>query len=176
MLYEVITGSYQVFNIDGADLLSSWGIASISGIPADATVVINVSGKDAGMVNANFNALVPIRNKVLFNFYEADTLTFKGVGVEGSVLAPYADVVDPQGVINGTIIAKSVITSYSIHYTKLYDRALSTERLLPNPGAVPCSRITSFSREILIWIFPPAIRKHRLRLPNPLLSRCSVSV
>lgn len=101
------TSSYQVFNIDGADLLSSWGIASISGIPADATVVINVSGKNAGMVNANFNALVPIRNKVLFNFYEADTLTFKGVGVEGSVLAPYADVVDPQGVINGTIIAKS---------------------------------------------------------------------
>ncbi len=98
--------SNQVFNIDADTLLGAWG-ADIQDVPPNATVIINVSGEIAGLMDMNLENLVPIRNKVLFNFYEATTLKFNGVGVQGSVLAPYAHVENPQGVINGTIIAQS---------------------------------------------------------------------
>lgn len=96
----------QVFNLTGAELLNSWGV-NLDNIAQGTTVLINVSGENAGLTNMNMEALASHRNNVLFNFYEATTLTMQGVAVQGSVLAPLADVVNPGGVIWGTLIAQS---------------------------------------------------------------------
>ena len=96
----------QVFSLDGDMALKASGL-KISGIPDGATVLVNVSGTSTGLTNMSMEALKPIQTKVLFNFYEATTLTFSGIAVRGSVLAPFAHVNNPQGVIWGTIIAAS---------------------------------------------------------------------
>src|SRR5690606_40816713 len=43
----------------------------------------------------------------LFNFHEATALSMSGIGVEGSILAPLADVSFISGQMNGQLIAKS---------------------------------------------------------------------
>ncbi len=96
----------QVFQLDGADLLNS-GVLWLNNVAQDATLLLNVSGSLAGLTNMNLIELASIREKVLFNFYETDILQLAGVGVQGSILAPFADVLNPQGVIHGTIIASS---------------------------------------------------------------------
>jgi choice-of-anchor A domain-containing protein len=96
----------QVFDVDGTVLPSLTWVHALKGIPSGATVVFNISGTSSGM-SGGWQPLAPIRTKVLFNFYEATTLSLQNIGVEGSILAPFAHVDDPQGVIYGTIIAAS---------------------------------------------------------------------
>ncbi|AQT60928.1 hypothetical protein B0D95_13175 [Cellvibrio sp. PSBB023] len=96
----------QVFNVNGADL----GIAhtfAVSCIPAGATVVFNVSGQNVSIKSMGMQSLSTIRNKVLFNFPQATSLKMTSVGIEGSILAPFAQVDQPAGRIDGQVIVKS---------------------------------------------------------------------
>lgn len=106
-----LTGSgsnaIQVFNVSGSDMLNANGL-SLSNIGADDTVIINVSGLTSGLTNMGMNDLANKNDKVLFNFYEANELSLYGVGVQGSILAPLADIDNATGVIYGTIIAGSL--------------------------------------------------------------------
>jgi choice-of-anchor A domain-containing protein len=68
-----------------------------------STIIFNVSGTTATLSGgytdlANYN--------VLFNFYQATSLTLNGVGLEASVLAPLATVTDGNGHIGGDVIVK----------------------------------------------------------------------
>ncbi|MRW91542.1 choice-of-anchor A family protein [Duganella sp. FT80W] len=68
-----------------------------------STIIFNVSGTTATLSGgytdlANYN--------VLFNFYQATTLTLNGVGLEASVLAPLATVTNGGGHITGDVIVK----------------------------------------------------------------------
>ncbi len=76
-------------------------------IPDDAYVVINISGASPGLTNMSLATLENHRDRVIYNFYEANSLTLAGIGVEGTVLAPNADINNPQGVIKGQLVAKS---------------------------------------------------------------------
>lgn len=96
----------QIFNLNGNDLLSAWGM-SLNNVADDASVIINVSGLTAGLTGFNMESMAPNNDKVLFNFYEANSLLFSGVAVQGSILAPLADVADGSGVIWGTTVANS---------------------------------------------------------------------
>ncbi|UPW18990.1 choice-of-anchor A family protein [Agarivorans sp. TSD2052] len=96
----------QVFELDGNDLLNAHTF-EVSNLADDAEIIFNISGGSAGLSNMSMASLLPSRDKVLFNFYEATELLLSGISVEGSILAPLANVQDPQGVINGTVIAAS---------------------------------------------------------------------
>jgi len=100
------TSELQVFQLDGAEVLSAHTF-DVTGIPNGAWVVFNISGTQTGLTNMSLSSLQTHRRRVLFNFYEATELTLNGIGVEGSILAPWAVVNQPQGVIAGQIIAKS---------------------------------------------------------------------
>lgn len=99
------SSALQVFNLNGQQVLDAHTF-QVDRIPAGATVLFNVSGSATGLTNMSLSSLIPHRNKVLFNFYEATTLELAGVSVEGSVLAPLASINNPQGVIWGTIVAQ----------------------------------------------------------------------
>jgi choice-of-anchor A domain-containing protein len=108
----------QIFNVNGADL----GIAhtfAVSCIPANATVVFNVSGTNVTIKSMGMQSLATLRDKVLFNFPQATSLKMTSVGIEGSILAPFAQVDQPAGRIDGQVIVKSwysTTTGYmSIH-------------------------------------------------------------
>lgn len=118
------TGSddLAVFNLDGASLFaqnSNWSLNA-----GDAqTVVINVSGSsisNAGGVNMNngfaawSNAGNPGASNILWNFYEATSIDFGSMRVNGSVLAPYADIVMYND-FDGVVAAKSYTGSGQVH-------------------------------------------------------------
>lgn len=100
------TSMLQVFNLTGDQVLDAHTF-QVDRIPAGATVLFNVSGSNTGLTNMSLSSLIPHRNKVLFNFPQATTLQLAGVSVEGSILAPNANIENPQGVIWGTVVANS---------------------------------------------------------------------
>lgn len=97
----------QIFNLDGNDLSKSTWWHTLSGIPDDATIILNISGKNAKLSGGQ-QVLAGLSNRVLFNFYEAVNLEISGISVEGSILAPYATISNAQGVIQGNVIAKNL--------------------------------------------------------------------
>lgn len=101
----------NIFNIDALTL------ASVSSLVLDVTagshVLINVSGTSANFSSmglAGFDS-----NNTLFNFFEASSLSMSGIGVIGSILAPYADVNFISGQMNGQLVAKSFGSSGELH-------------------------------------------------------------
>jgi choice-of-anchor A domain-containing protein/RHS repeat-associated protein len=100
------TSSFQVFSLDGAILKTSNSLV-LECVPEDATILFNISGNAPGFHNIGLTHLNPRASRILYNFYQATGIDFVNVGVEGTVLAPFADIVNPRGYLNGTIIAKS---------------------------------------------------------------------
>ncbi len=92
--------SVAVFNLDGTSLFSQNSNWSLDAGSAQ-TVIINVSGSsitNQGGVNMNngFQALANASNvgasNILWNFFEATEINFGSIRVNGSVLAPFANV------------------------------------------------------------------------------------
>ena len=105
----------QVFTLDGSQVLQAHTF-QVSGIPDGASVVFNIDGERAGLTNMSMSSLMPHRGRVLLNFHQAERLTLNGIGVEGSVLAPWAVIDEPQGVIHGTLIARSWSGSMQLNH------------------------------------------------------------
>ncbi|MEO8296946.1 MAG: choice-of-anchor A family protein [Burkholderiales bacterium] len=103
------TGSaVEVFAIDGAELSADSFLQSLSGINSDATVIFNVSGSSINLASFGFDlAGGSLQLNLLFNFYEATSLSFANMAIEGAVLAPYAAVTGTSGHIGGTFVAQS---------------------------------------------------------------------
>ncbi|MEJ2076038.1 MAG: choice-of-anchor A family protein, partial [Reinekea sp.] len=98
----------QVFQLDGEQVLSANSFnVDLSCAPANATYIFNISGVSAGMTNMGLQSLEAVRDHVVYNFYEATSLTLQSIGVQGSVLAPLADLENPAGVIYGHLYANS---------------------------------------------------------------------
>ncbi|MEX0915994.1 MAG: choice-of-anchor A family protein [Wenzhouxiangellaceae bacterium] len=100
------TSPAQVFQLDGQQVLDAHTF-SVSCIPDGASVIFNIDGTQAGLTNMSLTDLTAHRQRVLFNFHQAEHLTLAGIGIEGSVLAPLAHVEQPEGVIDGSIVARS---------------------------------------------------------------------
>jgi choice-of-anchor A domain-containing protein len=114
------TSTSQVFNVKSADL----GVAhtfAVSCIPAGATVVFNVSGTSVTIKNMGMQSLTALRDRVLFNFPQATSLKMTSVGIEGSILAPFAQVDQPAGRIDGQVIVKSWYSTTS-GYMSIHNR------------------------------------------------------
>lgn len=103
-LYGDGSSALQVFNVDGAQLAGIHTL-SIAALAADATVLINVSGSSSALSSMGMWSFESIRERVLFNFFEADLLNFGSVAINGSVLAPKATINNSWGVIWGTTVA-----------------------------------------------------------------------
>ena len=136
------TGDYAVFDLDEmnkffsntpnqeAEIIAN-NINDIEGI------IINVSGEsinqssNAGMIN---NIFSNFREKILWNFYEATTITTSAKNFMGTLLAPLATVT-AFGDIEGSVGAYSLITTREIH--------LDTTLLSPPSTVVKVSEPTT---------------------------------
>jgi len=92
----------QIFSIDMQQIERAQSL-HLKDIARHMTVVINVSGEGA-VENIGMAISGWLHDRVLFNFYEAYSLTFRSVALKGSVLAPYAEVTAESGVIFGNVI------------------------------------------------------------------------
>jgi choice-of-anchor A domain-containing protein len=80
--------------------------------PAGSTVVINVSGTSGTISLTGMNVSSTDSRHVVFNFYQAETLTVDSGAVQGMIWAPLADVtVNGGSIVNTTFLAKSLQAS-----------------------------------------------------------------
>jgi len=108
---------FQVFDVDGSLLLSNYSGIKLdtSSIHEDATVIVNISGTDLDFMNG-LDGFTSIRERVIFNFYEATTLNIGSIAVQGTVLAPYATIEHNWGVIWGQVIAENYYSSVQVNH------------------------------------------------------------
>jgi choice-of-anchor A domain-containing protein len=97
----------ETFNVDGSQLCStdttSFDIVNVN--PA-ATVIINVRGSTLQCGNMDLGSSYN-QQHIVYNFCTASSLTLFNVNWKGSILAPFADIVNPTGQLNGQVFAKS---------------------------------------------------------------------
>jgi choice-of-anchor A domain-containing protein len=94
-------------------------------VPDDAAVIINVTGTDVALENFGFN--VPECKSetgenchmIIWNLYEAETVTISGVGLQGTLLAPQAAVEFNGGMIDGQLIVRS-LTGNAEHHPYMF--------------------------------------------------------
>lgn len=101
------SSGFNVFDLEA----STWGQATsfYLNAPSDATVVFNVSGSGVTVTNHEMFLNGGIENRrILFNFHNANSITFDNYGLQGSVLAPYATVQGHWGQVNGNLIAENL--------------------------------------------------------------------
>ena len=117
----------NVFNVTAAEIQQSLPNTFLNvniDVPAGSTVLINVSGSltsmpqttvsyngsqiSTGTTTGNFQSAP--QSTILWNLPSSTTaFTMNGVGFQGSILAPWADISSGGGEMNGTLIAKSIV-------------------------------------------------------------------
>jgi len=91
-------GAVDIFDVT-ADFLKGGNNWVLEGLTKGQTLIFNISGKHGGFVGG----MQPLADyNVLFNFFEADTVSMKGI--LGTVLAPGATAVGADDVVNGQVI------------------------------------------------------------------------
>jgi choice-of-anchor A domain-containing protein len=103
----------QIFNITSVQFSEAKSI-KVSCVPSTSAVLINISGNSASVSNVSLRGFETNRSRTLYNFYEASVLEFADISIQGSVLAPDADIVGVSGVLYGTVIAGSWIGSMAL--------------------------------------------------------------
>ncbi|MFC1642381.1 choice-of-anchor A family protein, partial [Myxococcota bacterium] len=106
-------------------------VSSLAGldldVPAGSTVIINVAGTDVTFENGTVR--IPGGNcggggttdadggcsTVLYNLYEAETVTVMGMEVPGSILAPDATFLGAGGHVDGQVVVRNMDTAVEFH-------------------------------------------------------------
>lgn len=130
----------NVFTVSGDYLSKSWGVNIDA--PAGSTVLINVTGDSSAFRNLGFSFEdlngdgkgTVSRQNVIYNFVDATSLTINGAGIQGSVLAPKANVQFDNGNINGQLIAGNLSGSGEAH-NYLFQGSLPTPVQVPEPSS-----------------------------------------
>ena len=146
----------NVFFVSGTDMAAA-NTFTVNA-PAGSTVLVNIDGTSGQMQNFGFFLNGVAREQVLYNFYQANTLRLQGVGIEGSILAPYADISFSSGVIHGQLIGQSLTGGGQSNYNPFdgclptgEPTATSTPRptLPPEATATPTATPTVPPREVI---------------------------
>ena len=104
----------QVFNLDARDFAKAHTF-KVWGIPADATVIFNITGDDnVNVKGKSFWRLRRHASKTVFNFTNAQKLDIKGNRWQGVILAPYADIRGVFGTAKMPIIGQSFYGSMAL--------------------------------------------------------------
>lgn len=133
-----LTGSdpyLNVFTVTGSNLSSANNV-SIN-VPNGSVVLVNIGGTTltwTGGLVVNGTAI----SNVLFNFYQATSLTIQGIDITGSVLAPFAAVNFISGVQNGQMICKSLIGMGQFNYV-LFGGQIPVDKKITNIAAISAS-------------------------------------
>jgi len=100
----------EIFNIPGDKLCSSGTTKVVFTNTIDtATVIVNVIGATLSCGGYQIDGVV--NSRTVWNFCSTSSLSFHDVAWFGSVLAPFADITNPSGVVFGQVFANSWIAS-----------------------------------------------------------------
>ncbi len=99
----------NIFTVSGANL--SMANSLTINAPAGSTALVNISGDTVRLQNEGFALHGVERTHVLYNFPQATALTLSNVGIDGSILAPFAAIAFDNGAITGQLIGASLTGS-----------------------------------------------------------------
>ena len=85
-------------------------------VPSGATVIINVSGVTDQFSGANISLSGTTADKVLFNFYQATSVTLSGIELKGSLLAPTATLYASGGQTDGNVMVAGISVNNGFAY------------------------------------------------------------
>ncbi|WP_062066598.1 choice-of-anchor A family protein [Cellvibrio sp. OA-2007] len=124
------------------------------GLDKNDTLVINVSGKNINFDSLNygrresFAALDMSASHILYNFFEAENITFSG-GIKGNILAPNANFTFLQGDLSGQVIAKSWTGGWGAQ-ANLWDGFFVPPVDIPPPATPPQVSVPEPSAVLLL--------------------------
>jgi choice-of-anchor A domain-containing protein len=121
----ILTGTnptQNVFTVDGAKLAVANSL--LINAPSGSTVILNISGANDRLQYMGISLNGPRAGRVVYNFYQATSLTIQGVGVNGTIWAPAAAVKFTSASITGSVIAGSMTDSSSQYQTEPFHGAL----------------------------------------------------
>ena len=98
----------NVFHVSG-NLISHSNTVIIN-VPNGSAVLLNIDSTDVNWMGGLFVNGTAMSN-VLYNFYEADNLNIHGIDITGSLLAPFATLTYPAGVMHGQVICMNMTGS-----------------------------------------------------------------
>ncbi|MGE9271368.1 MAG: choice-of-anchor A family protein [Verrucomicrobiales bacterium] len=112
---ESIDGSsVAIFHVTSAELFDASGFDRLElNLNGADSVLINVSGTDIDIAKNFSNGFVNNESQIVFNFYEAETITIDS-NFRGTIFAPFADVVQNAN-IDGGVVAASLTQTKEIH-------------------------------------------------------------
>ncbi|MCK9426453.1 MAG: choice-of-anchor A family protein [Ignavibacteriaceae bacterium] len=95
--------SENVFYVDGA-MLSAANNFSVT-VPNNSTAIVNVRGNYVDWMGG-CSIVGTTKEKVLLNFFEADTVKIHGINVTASILAPKSVLDFPTGLVTGQVMVR----------------------------------------------------------------------
>lgn len=135
------SGSLKVFTINASDL-SKLRTLAINNMAATNTLVINVLGTTVSDFGVTVNS--SLKNRILWNFADATTITIGERALEGSILAPNAIVNQKQN-IEGNLIADgwNVTGSVELHgdLTEMFNGNIPA---IPEPAFYQMAALLAF--------------------------------
>lgn len=119
--------SVEYFTLSGSDLsnINNW---SFSNIASGSTLILNVSGSSVNLTGgwSAFSAY-----NVLFNFYDATSLTLTNINFGASILATDATIYGSSGTVSGTVVANNWNNSLTLGNNKFSTVTMTTP--VPEP-------------------------------------------
>lgn len=121
--------SVEYFTLSGADLsnINNW---SFSNIASGATLILNVSGNSVNLTGgwSGFSAY-----NVLFNFYDATSLTLNNIQFNASILAVDATLYGASGNVTGTVVTNGWDNSLTLGNNRFSSVVVTTP--VPEPDS-----------------------------------------
>lgn len=128
----------NVFSVNGSDLSLATNVAI--NVPNGSVVLVNINGTTLTW-QGGLTVTGTSTTNVLFNFYQATSLTIRGIDITGSVLAPFAAVNFEAGVINGQMICKS-LTGMGQFNSVYFRGQIPIDKKITNIATVTASSVT----------------------------------
>lgn len=138
-----------VFDVDADQLFSNLTQQIQLNLNGSSTAIINVGGTNANWTQGNIvGSWVSdaVQEKVLWNFYEAETLNFNQA-LHGSLLAPLASLTN-QTELEGTVVVKSFIQNGEVHLPVFAGAAAVPEPLTILGAGTAIAFGTGFKRKL----------------------------
>ncbi|WP_326537146.1 choice-of-anchor A family protein [Pseudorhodoferax sp.] len=120
----------EIFNLSASTLASTnWN--NKSNLASGSTLIFNIGGTSVNLSGGLFDGMGSYN--VLLNFYEAQTITFNGMGIEASILAPTATVLGGNGQINGNVVVGDWQSSIALLGSRSFQTTEVAGYVLPEP-------------------------------------------
>jgi len=138
--------SQNVFHVDGSTISAANNFTI--NVPSNSTAIVNVSGKDVKWTGG-FGVEGTTKNKVLLNFYEADTIHVKNINITGAVLAPKSVLDFPNGLITGQVMVKCMFGAGQFNLSP-FDGSVTGDTTIANFASVVSASQASMPSQIFV--------------------------